>query len=215
MPRRKFHVVCRDTDKWPDTFLDLIGRNVKDPSEGGYETDGHYLDQFDAMGSAYVCFASNHSYRGKPHVPGFSNSNAIASRRLVQDLHRKSPQTVWMGEHCPEMTVDLVQDHYVIHPSYYRYELVSLWTMVHQGYTSLHEWPMPRTMLEDIDNFSSSIAWSVHLGFKLGSFVHIETWMDLFKPEKAQILAYLQNLISMQLKMMNIVAYGQRLKAPV
>ena len=212
--RRKFHAVCRDTDEWHDAFFELIGANVKSPADGGYGSDGHYLDQLDGLGFNYVCFAEDHTFNGHAHAPGFSNSNAIASRRLVKDLHKAFPHAVWMAEHASEMTVDLVQEHYVIHPSYYQTELVPMWPLVYQGYTCFHEWPLPRAMLGDMNNLSSSIAWSVHLGFKLGSFVHAETWMDLFKPENADAKRYLQDLVAMQLQLMDLVAYGQRMTDP-
>lgn len=212
--KRKFNVICRDTDRWYNTFADLLSQNLKSVGNGGYGTDGHYLDQFDASGTAFICFVSNHLAKGESHQPGFGNYTAMAGRRLIRDLNRKFPGKVWMGEHCSEISTDVLQEHYVIFPSYYQNELLPLWAMVYQGYTCLHEWPLPRTMLSNLDDLSSSIAWSVHLGFKLGSFVTIETWMDLFKPENQKALAYLQNLVALQLKMMDRVAYGQRLADP-
>jgi hypothetical protein len=115
-----------------------------------------------------------------------------------------------------EFSIDVVQDAYCLVPAYTKHEIVPLWAAIYQGYTGLHEWRIFPKSVENLSNFAAAMAIALHAGHKVGAFGTMTTQDALTDPKHAYWgLDYLQRLVAMKLKTMEVFAYGRRLRDPV
>ncbi len=202
--KNSFLPFCRAAALWQDTFVAMARRNLEE-----YGTDGQYLDQL-AYGGLYVCWSDQHG-----HPPGFGPYPFTGTRRIAERILDGHPDKLLFGETVFEGYLDLVPDGYSISPAFYNEPVFPLFSAVYQGYGSLHEWPIFPGALSDPPSFHAALAAAVHLGFKIGSFSTMTTWMELLKPEHAAARGILTDLVDLKVRTTEVFQYGRRLADPV
>ncbi|MCF6175480.1 MAG: DUF6259 domain-containing protein [Victivallaceae bacterium] len=203
--KRRLRPVCRSNAQWRDFWVDeLASKLVKQ-----YGSNGIYLDQL-IVGGVYTCWSKKHQ-----HQPGFGNYFLNGSHQLAAAIRQKNPQIVMKMECANEYLIDEVNDSFVVFPYIWRSrQYIPLFTTVYQGYVSLHEWYIMPPTLNDLNDFTATLAIPLHMGYKIGSFYTTTTHMELFKARNRPALDYLVKLIKMKQQTMDVFAYGEKLQEP-
>ena len=202
----RFKPLCRREKVWREYYLtQILGRNITE-----YDAHGSYLDTYN-YGGLWICWSDRHD-----HPRGFGNHHLQGSWELADELRRRHPDRTVFTETIHEFSIDVVQDAYCLVPAYTKHEIVPLWAAVYQGYTGLHEWRIFPKSVENLSNFAAAMAIALHAGHKVGAFGTMTTQDALTDPKHAYWgLDYLQRLVAMKLKTMEVFAYGRRLRDPV
>ncbi len=200
--KRFMYPMCRSTKLWQEYFNDMVNKNLLH-----YGADGQYFDQVAVL--PYPCWDKTHG-----HPAGFGPYLLQGGRQMLENARRENPGKLIFGEHLQEFYIGALDECYAIWPAYYseKTTIVPLFPLVYQDYISQHEWSIIPSTLKNPADFAHALALSIHLGHKPGSFVMIETIIDLLKSENSQSLAFLKQ-IETALRVSKSI-YGEMLVEP-
>lgn len=215
--RRRYPVLCRGAAGWHSYFLDKCSTLLKPIEQGGFATDGVYMDQFDSARTSFLCFSATHTLSGQPHPKGFGTYIVAGNRKLAGDIAANNPGKILFAEHASETTVDVIQEHYAAYPLNATDTVVPLFSTVYQGYTSFHEWYIPDDVVTSSNraDFTDALAQCVHVGYKLGGISSWQSYFDVYDDNAVAAQQYSSKTASMlRQNLIDLLTYGQRMSDP-
>ncbi|HRU05081.1 MAG TPA: DUF6259 domain-containing protein [Candidatus Brocadiia bacterium] len=208
--RIRFYNEFQKTDLAHKPFLEYCVAQV-DKAIRDYGLSAVYFDTFPH--SAIPCYNKAHG-----HPLGYGRHMARSSRDLCQRLLQKHPSLIIVcesgaGEHLMDSL------HLTYHKGIYTPYCIPLFAAVYQGYLDYTNWWM-WPPYDRLDDFASSLAHSIHLGYMPGGAVAGGLIPQLGRPPEPEVrqdpkVNFLQATMDARAACRDYIVAGRRMQDPV